>query len=412
MFTTQSEFAEFKNIIRTILLDAHPRQLTLNDVLVTFKRITGKEFRFWFNDNHRGIPKAIPLFETHLSDIATLDLKSMAPEVLVQGKGEGFRPRNFMANVHRMSKDDCEKNLQKSLTPFQGTSTDNAIEISAGVDDFFEFDYIEKPIPETAEFKELHYDASKFQNYRDFQMVHIAYVKLRLIFLYNHIGRSSLHIHTMMALFRQLFNESFFQTTILKHYITSTKERDDNVITFLQRFCGDFLYVNDNGRTTVCRSMSSITTKMMTNLVKSFAKIQGLPGPGIPVEPPQIPPHCHFLGNPSLEQPTDVRRCPEYTHYSANKPIVPSFLDFPGIQPDPNRDSRPSIHDVNDAVNTIRGRLCKELRPVKVPEICLELCKMYGVTSLRDLKPTNHREIRRESDIPALSEIIKLQGKV
>ena len=412
MFTSATEFAEFKKIVRKIILDAHPTILTLNDVLHRFKSITGKEYRHWFKENHRGIPKAIPLFETHLTDISLLDLKTRAPQVLVYGLGEGFPTRNFNDNVQKMSKDDCEKNLKKTLTSYQGTSKNNPIEI--GGEDFFEFDYSEQPVPETSEFKELHYDASKFQNYRDFQMIHIAYVKLRMIFLYNHVGRTSLHVHTMLALFRQLFNESFFQSSILKHFITSTDDRDQNVVTFLKRFCGDFLYVNDNGRTTVCRSMSSITTKMMQNLIKSIARIQGLSGPGIPIEQLKLPPHLHFLGNPSDDQAVDVRRCPEFTSFigGPSKPSIPNFLDFPGIEQDPNRNSRPSIHDVNDAVNTIRGRLCREMKPVKVPEICLELCKMYGVTSLRDLRPTQYREIRRESDIPALNEIIKLQGKV
>ena len=95
--------------------------------------------------------------------------------------------------------------------------------------------------------------------------------------------------------------------------------------------------------------------------------------------------------------------------------MVSNFLDFPGINKGPEDKghvNRPSIHDVNDAINTIRARMCREHEAVKVPEIIKELCKMYGVASLRDLKPTQHREIRRESDIPALNDIIKLQGKV
>lgn len=412
MFTSAKELDEFKKIIHKILLDATPKVLTLNETLQRFKATTGKDFRVWFQENHRGIPKAIPLFETHLTDIVRID--TSAPKVLVHGLGEGFpeRNKNFNENVQRMSKDDCENNLKKTLTVFQGTSKNNPIEI--GGDEYFEFDYTEQHIPETSEFKELHYDASKFKNYRDFQMIHIAYVKLRMIFLYKHVGRSSLHIHTMLALFRQLFNESFFQSTILKHFITSTDDRDQNVVTFLKRFCGDFLHVSDNGRTTVCRSMTSITTKMLQNLVKSVSKIKGLEGPGIPVEQSVNPPHVHYLGNPSEDQQADVRRCPEFTNFSGgpSKPQIPNFLDFPGIEHDANRTIRPSIHEVNDAVNTIRGRLCKEMKAVKIPEICLELCKMYGVTSVRDLRPTQHREIRRESDIPALNEIIKLQGKV
>jgi hypothetical protein len=415
MFTTPEEIKGFKKLITKILKDAHPEKLTLNEVCTKFKSLTGTDFRRWFRHADRGVPHALPLFENYLADVAELDKKSLTNKIIVHGKGEFFK-YDFQQDIQKLSKVECENKLKATLQNIQGSSKDYPIDLATDNNDHFEFDYKETYIPQTQEFKSLRSEVARFKNYRDFQMVHIAYVKVRLVFLFNQVGRSQLHFHTICALFRQLFNESFFQTPILRHYITSADDRDKDVVTFLKRFCGDFLFINDNGKVSACSSLASLTTTLIQNLYKTLSKVNGLEAPGIPPEITKAPDHLYFLGSKNAKDiQVDVRRCTEFSHFGGgpSNPAVPNFLDFPSaVVPEAYKSGRPSIHDVNDTVSTIRSRLCREHRAIKIMEIIYELCKHYGVASIRDLRPTDYREIRRESDVPALHEIIKLQGKV
>lgn len=415
MFTSREELREFKSLIEKILKDYHPTKLSLNELCLKFKALTGKDFRRWFRHAKFGVPQPLPLFENYMADITELDMKSTPNKIIVHGKGEFFK-KEPPKDIQQLSQAECENKLRMTLESMQGSSKDHPIDLEKEKNDPFEFDYKESYIPQTQEFKSLRSEVARFKSYRDFQMVHIAYVKLRLVFLFNQVGRSQLHFHTICALFRQLYNESFFQTTILRHYITSADDRDKDVITFLKRFCGDFLFVNDSGKVSACLSLSTLTSTLVQNLYKTISKVNGLNAPGIPPEIAKPPEHIYFIGSKEAkDMQIDVRRCTEFSHFGGgpSNPSVPNFLDFPSaVDTDVQDAERPSIHDVNDTVNTIRARICREHRAIKIVEIIYELCKHYGVASIRDLRPKDYRQIRREADVPALHEIIKLQGKV
>lgn len=434
MFTTVEELQDFKKKI-TVLLDSS-KPVALNDLCNIFKLKYGLDFKRWFKLAFKPIPKALNLFQNYMTDITELDFKTKAPEILVIRKqDEGSKKKKkgnvFQEQLKYCSQSDCERKLKVSLHNFQGTSKNNPIQINdesatataAAGTEFFEFDYKEQTFPYTVEFKSFKSDVSKFKQYRDYQMIHIAYVKLRLVTVFHHTGKSKMHFHTICALFRQLFNESFFQTGILKHYVTSGPERDANILTFLKRFCGDFLFVNDQKEASICRSMSSLITKFISSLVKAVEKLQQQQqqqqhedqGIRESLPPPQNKAQM-IMGSIAADDITvDVRRSTEHIRFGggpSNTNVGHNFLDFPGLVREDFTIARPTLSEVNERVNEIRNRICQEHRVVKITEVIYELCTSFNVASIKDIRPLESREVRRESDIPALNNLMKLQGKV
>ena len=443
MFTTPAEFQEFKNIIYDLLKELD-LPTTLNEVCTAFRLKRGIDFKRWFKHNDRAIPKASQLFQSYLADITELDMKSRPPDILVHLRG-GISTKiekSFKNELNIWSRSDFEHNLQSSLNKHQGVSKENAIVINdtkkkstqqatssssakgkaAKPPDLEELEIIdlnEQTFSFTAEFKELKSDVAKFRKYRDYQMLHIAFVKLRILNLFSHTGLTKMHFHTIGLLFKKLFNESFFQTHVLKHYVTSGVDRDENIKTFLKRFCGDFLFVNDDFEASICRSTSALMSQFLSALSKAVEKlkeghtnIQHQKTRAFPLQP-----QTHMImGHITADNlPVDVRRSTEHTRFGggpSNPNAAINFLDFPGMV-DPNFPSqRPTMVELNERINEIRNRICKENRVVIIAEVIHELCKSYNIASIKDLKPTECREIRRESDIPALQHIMRLHGRV
>ena len=435
-FTTHEELEEFKMKIIVLIQESAPQILTLSELCCRFKAKYNVDFKKWFQHAKKGVPKAQTLFANYLRDVCELDFKTKVPEILVRGKGRFKVKRTaFEEQVKSHSLKECERNLKDTMKGARkklGSSSMNPIQVEEdsimladGVEndyhEFFELDYKEEKFSSFQEFKALKTDVSEFKMYRDYQMIHIAYVKLRIVSIFHSNATTKLHYHTICALFRQFYNESFFQTPILKQFITTTEDRNANILQFLKRFCVDFLFINEKDEVSVCSSLASLSGKFSNELIKGVEKMKDPTQVGrVPkYQPPSKQPASQFLMGKVMSDniPVDVRRSTEYHRYGNNPgssagTVGNNLLDFPGLS-NPNYPvQHPNISQVNDKVNEIRNRMCYENRSVNLAELTLEVCKYFNVTSLHDLRPIHYREIRREIDIPAMQDLIKLQGKV
>ena len=72
-----------------------------------------------------------------------------------------------------------------------------------------------------------------------------------------------------------------------------------------------------------------------------------------------------------------------------------------------------TLSEVDQRVNQIRNRFCRQGRVVDVAEIVKSLCDSYGVTHLRCIQATDSKHLfRNEEDIKAVKGILWLQRRV
>ncbi|XP_047140685.1 uncharacterized protein LOC100210004 isoform X2 [Hydra vulgaris] len=73
---------------------------------------------------------------------------------------------------------------------------------------------------------------------------------------------------------------------------------------------------------------------------------------------------------------------------------------------------RPTLDEINQKVLQIQYNICRRNDVVKVDEIVQKLCVFYNVSSVQDLCPIDGKKIRKENDIRAINDIIRLQQKI
>ena len=72
-----------------------------------------------------------------------------------------------------------------------------------------------------------------------------------------------------------------------------------------------------------------------------------------------------------------------------------------------------TLSEVDQRVNQIRNRFCRQGKAVDVTEIVESLCESYGVTHLRCIQASGSKRLfRNEEDIKAVKDILWLQRRV
>lgn len=72
-----------------------------------------------------------------------------------------------------------------------------------------------------------------------------------------------------------------------------------------------------------------------------------------------------------------------------------------------------TLSEVDQRVNQIRNRLCRQGKAVDVTEIVKSLCESYGVTHVRCIQASDSKHLfRNEEDIKAVKDILWLQRRV
>ena len=72
-----------------------------------------------------------------------------------------------------------------------------------------------------------------------------------------------------------------------------------------------------------------------------------------------------------------------------------------------------TLSEVDQRVNQIRNRFCRQGKTVNVTEIVKSLCDSYGVTHVRCIQASDSKYLfRNEEDIKAVKDILWLQRRV
>ena len=72
-----------------------------------------------------------------------------------------------------------------------------------------------------------------------------------------------------------------------------------------------------------------------------------------------------------------------------------------------------TLSEVDQRVNQIRNRLCRQGKAVDVTEIVKSLCESYGVTHVRCIQASDSKHLfRNGEDIKAVKDILWLQRRV
>ena len=411
LFTTKDELEMFKDRILSILRK-HDGSVTLNQVILQHKSIYKCEIRKSFKNVRAKVPKLKTLFLEYLNDVVDLDTKSKKGNIILCEKGKAPQDRTFTEHLSMMSKHDCERKLQENVSQIQGSSKHLAIEID-GVNDYNDGELEDdqpkawKEIIETKDEITVGNISDRFKSYRDYQMIHVIYCKLRIVTMFSTLGKDSIDLKTFRDMFVKMFRESFFTQTVLKHYVSEASSQNQFVAFFIQRFCSEFLEVSDELQVKVMKDKPSLHLHYLSELMQALEKLE-TPGKFLTERDP-TPAEMMLLGKVAANNEyVDARRI------QGRLGNCTTMLDFPG----PNSNyvlpfkERPSLSDVNERVVQIQNKMCREGRGVNLTDVIKELCAFYQVTCVRNLYPTESREVRRDVDIPAIYDIMRLQGRV
>ena len=367
-----------------------------------FKESTGKSLKNWFQDakDKKHIPKPLQLLQNYCDDIIEVDIKhGGSPFIKIKTKQDSS---SFQDHLQSMSSLECEKQLQQTVEHAQGTSKQFALSIDDD-DDIVEIKSHKHSYNDHA----IQAHVESFQLYRDYQMIHITYIKLRIVSLYNHHGENIIGVTNFMQAFKGMFCENFFTHSILKHFVSDSSHRsEDYVASFVKRFCTEFLNVSEDRTIKMTISVPSAHVKFLNQLICALEKL-ATPGYAVKEIDP-TPAEMMLLGKSITEPGTSINTKVVRTRHQNS-----TFINFPTSANINNLSGdRPTMQEVNERVHQIRNRICREGRCVKLPDVLQEVCSFYKVSCVGDLYPTGSREIRREGDIPALYEIIMAHGKV
>ena len=320
-------------------------------------------------------------------------------------------PTSFLTTICNTTSKCAERNLKKSLKTFKGGSKDTAIAID-DEDDIEDDNNIKVKETETSVNKTSYNVADSFEQYRSFQQIHAAYCKLRIVAMIYSLKRSILYVNQFKVWFKEIYRENFFSKNVLKYYVSETNSHFQYPELFLQRFCADFIRVSeeDGTRNTIMTLISDakpLFLKLLHEMICLLEKLE-LPDNFIN-ENHSVPPEITLLGNvDSDEQPVDVLRIPDKfgNHHKM------FFFPCSNINRNLSIKERPTLTEINEKVTQIQNKICRRGDAVRVVEIIKELCFFYNVSCIKDLCPLGSRPLRQESDIPAIFNILRLQGKV
>ncbi|XP_065672427.1 uncharacterized protein LOC100210004 isoform X4 [Hydra vulgaris] len=244
-------------------------------------------------------------------------------------------------------------------------------------------------------------DSSRLCN--SFQKVHIAYCKVRIAALfYFHKGKK-LKVEELKLFYKDMFRENFFKDNVLKYYVLKVNSDMQLSELFIQQFCGDFLKLSKKASTLTVevietKDVSFLYITLMNELIGLLEKLD------LPYNYP-LQTELTLLGN--ITRDVDVYRVGDRNgcFYSMLSFGVPHRRVLSGRE-------RPTLDEINQKVLQIQNKICRRNDVVKVAEIVKELCVFYNVSCVADLCPFESRKIRQETDIPAIYDIIRLQGKI
>ncbi|XP_065672459.1 uncharacterized protein LOC100211694 isoform X2 [Hydra vulgaris] len=247
----------------------------------------------------------------------------------------------------------------------------------------------------------LHSDSSGLCN--SFQKVHIAYCKVRIAALfYFHKGKK-LKVEELKLFYKEMFRENFFKDNVLKYFFLKVNSDIQLSELFIQQFCGDFLKLSKKASTLTVevietKDVSFLYITLMNELIGLLEKLD------LPYNYP-LQTELTLLGN--VTRDVDVYRVGDKNGY------FHSMLSFgvPHCRALSGRE-RPTLDEIDQKVLQIQNKICRRNDLVKVAEIVKELCVFYNVSCVADLSPFESRKIRQETDIPAINDIIRLQGKI
>lgn len=402
----EKDLIDLKQKVLAILTSSGGK-LSINEVCNQFKELYGKNIRKFYRKLKVG--RVLNFFQKNLTDVIDIDTESKSNITMVYEYGKGPTSKPFNEQLQKMSKKDCERQLIRSVAHIQGSSKQTAIAL-----DDEEDSSDEEALPtKKGSWKVLAQSdgfvkediVQKFGFYRDFQMLHVAYVKYRIIVMYNYYGQKSLRLQYFNVLFKEMFRESFFNKGILKYFISGDVGSPEMIRMFLNTFCSDFLKVTSDLHVELIQSIPVLHIKYHRQLISTVEKLEEVCAASRNLDPtPAEMMLLGFAGNSDI----DVTRIPD--RRSGLSTMVTEF-------PDPrNRHlqgrERPTVGEINERVNQIRNRICREGRSVKITELLKELCQFYQVGSIRELRPLESRDLRKDIDIPAIFELMRLQGKV
>lgn len=403
MFGSAEEIESFKEQVKSLLV-IHNNGIVLKEFASHFAKHTGTPIKNWFKQTREKVPKPLALLQNFCDDLVEIEfLPSQSPMIRARTTRRGTEA--FREHIDSMSSRDCEKQLNQTVQHMQGSSKSYALSIDDDDDDVVEV----KTNKANTEL-DIQSQIEKFLLYRDFQMIHITYVKLRVVSVFSNNEGVVLNVTSLMQAFKAMFCENFFSRVILKHFVSDSSHLSENFVkNFLSRFCTDFLSVDADMTVRMTINIPSAHVKFLNQLITALEKLS-TPGNGMKSLDP-TPAEMMLLGKSVTDQ--SISGIAVNTKVVRNRHQDSTFLNFPNqMNFNEYPTDRPTIQEVNERVNQIRNRICREGRCVKLPDVIQELCQFYKVSCVGDLYPIGTREIRREGDIPALYEIMQIQGKV
>ncbi|XP_047129806.1 uncharacterized protein LOC100210255 isoform X1 [Hydra vulgaris] len=313
---------------------------------------------------------------------------------------------SFLKTMLDTSSKCAEKNLKKSLANM-GNSKDTAIPIDEEDEDEAANDKKNDVVAENACLYDSDNIADSFEQYRSFQLVHVAYCKLRIVAMMYSLKKNVLFVHQFKLWFKEMYRENFFCKNVLRYYISETESHFQYPELFLQRFCSDFILLSEDNIT--CNVLMTLTSdikplylKLLDELIQLLEKLEL---PDNVLKENLIPSEIKLLQY-SDDQPVDVLRIPDRfgNHHK--------MYFFPNSNTNNKIKERPTLNEINEKVTQIQNKICRRGDAVRIIDIIKELCLFYNVSCIKDLCPLDSRPLRQDGDIPAIFNIMKLQGKI
>ena len=364
MFTTNEELDEFKQTIQRVLSE-RDGALELNDLCRFFREVTGTRVHRWFKHTKKGasVPNPLRLLQECCHDVVEVDLTAGSNPIVklvedAEGEEEQQPSRAFKEHLNSMSARQCEDQLARTVEHVQGSSKNCALSVDD--DDVVVVNEAANNVAVNEE-KAIQEHVEKFALYREFQMIHITYIKLRVVSMYNNIGDTSMNISHFMQLFKAMYCENFFTRAILKHFVSDQSSMaEEFVASFIRRFCTEFLVINNVDMTVkLTQSIPSAHVKFLNQLITSLEKL-ATPGYAVKSLDPTSA-EMMLLG----KSVTDAEGGSINTKTLQNRN---TFINFPMqsndgmFGPGVSGADRPTLQELNERVGQIRNRICREGR--------------------------------------------------
>ena len=245
--------------------------------------------------------------------------------------------------------------------------------------------------------------ADSFMQYHSFQKLHIVYCKVRIVALMYSLKKKVLCVEQFKIWFNEMYREDFFTKSVLKYYVSKTNSHFQYPELFLEQFCFEFLKVSEEACTrnvnmTLTKDVSTLYTTLRNEMIYLLEKLD------LPNNNPIVS-EMTLLGEASED--VNVHRVGDRNgHYHTML-----CFNVPNSRVLSSKE-RPTLKEINQKVLQIQNKICRRGDVVRVPEIVKELCTFYNVSCVKDLCPLESKPLRQETDIPAINDIVRLQGKV